>query len=80
MNIKDLVKQYTDGLISELELVHTMQVSPKLLARIQTALSLPYNASHKIYVVDLISDDPRDAPVSGGKPKRYDLVREDNFD
>lgn len=81
MNIQDLVSQYTEGLIGELELVSLMQVSPRLLARIQKALSLPYKAACKIKIADLISDDPRDAPMSTRDSARAARSsREDEFD
>jgi len=68
-SFKEIVEQYNQGLIHELDLVAQLQLTPEIRERVDAVLSLPYKAASKITMDDLLSDDPRDEPVSDNRDK-----------
>lgn len=51
--------RYSEGLLSSLELVMNLQLPPEVVASMLLVNKLPYKASRKIEISDLMHDDPR---------------------
>jgi len=51
--------RYTQGLISNIELVMSMQIQPEVIDAMFLVNELPYQAARKIEISDLLHNDPR---------------------
>lgn len=64
--LRDIVAQAYNGLITDAELLLKLQLPPEVVPRVIAWQKLPLAAFDKIDLGDLFgSDDPRDAPISG---------------